>query len=391
MNCGSGKLRFRRDAVRAGPLCFTLTRMSAPQSPSARAFGTILIAGVGLIGGSVALRVKNLFLAERIIGLDHDTGVLNNAIALGVIDEAQLEVGPWLQEVDLVVLAAPVSALPDLGRTIARFTRKDALFTDVGSVKGPVTEALRELPNFVPGHPMAGSERAGVEHASGLLLQNAVWVLTPTEETPLPALGKIRAFVESLGAAPIVMPPAAHDQFVATISHLPYLTSLALTHMVARDERLALLAAGGFRDLTRVASGDPRMSRDMVVENRAALRDALARFRRELDHLDAQLDAPDDLLDAARESKRTRDSLPIVRRSLLPPRHDLLVAVEDKPGELGRITQIVGFAGINIKDIEVLAIREQGGSVRLGLELPEDVEKARELLEQEGYTTRSRV
>lgn len=362
-------------------------------SPSAepRPFGTVLIAGVGLIGGSVALRVKNLMLAGRVVGLDQSAEVLNNAVALGVIDEAQLEPGPWLSEVDLIVLAAPVSALPTLGRSLARFSRKDALFTDVGSVKGPVAEALADLTNFVPGHPMAGSERAGVEHASGLLLQNAVWVLTPTENTPLAALGRVRTFVESLGAAPVVMPPDAHDQFVATISHLPYLTSLALTHMVARDERLALLAAGGFRDLTRVASGDPRMSRDMIVENRRALRDALARFRRELDHLDAQLDAPEELLGAAQESKRTRDSLPIVRRSLLPPRHDLLVAVEDKAGELGRITQIVGFVGINIKDIEVLAIREQGGSVRLGLETPDDVEKARELLEREGYTTRSRV
>ena len=129
-----------------------------------------------------------------------------------------------------------------------------------------------------------------------------------------------------------VMPPDAHDALVATVSHLPYLVSLALTHMVARDERLSLLAAGGFRDLTRVASGDPRMSRDMVVENRAALREALARFRRQLERLEADLEQPGELLMAANEGKRTRDSLPVVRRSLLPPKHDLVVAVPDKPG-----------------------------------------------------------
>ncbi|PYE56364.1 prephenate dehydrogenase/arogenate dehydrogenase family protein [Deinococcus yavapaiensis] len=358
---------------------------------SASTFGTVLIAGVGLIGGSVALRMKNLLLARKVIGLDASSQVLNNAIALGVIDEARLDVGEWLSEVDLVVLSAPVSALPDLGRTIAGFTRPDTLFTDVGSVKSPIAEALSHVPNFVPGHPMAGSERGGVEHATGLMLQNAVWVLTPTDDTSLTALSKVRALVEALGAAPIVMPPDAHDALVATISHLPYVASLALTHMVARDERLALLAAGGFRDLTRVASGDPRMSRDMVVENKNALRQALRRFRRELERLEAQLEVPEELLEAARESKRTRDSLPIVRRTILPPRQDLIVAVEDKPGELGRITQIVGFAGINIKDIEVLAIREQGGSVRLGLETPDDVERARSLLEAEGYVTRSRV
>lgn len=367
-----------------------LARMTAPGSPSNASFGTILVAGVGLIGGSVALRARSLLLARRVIGYDRDPEVLNRAVGLGVIDEARMEPGEWLGEVDLVVLAAPVAALAPLASDLRPFVRDGALWTDVGSVKGPLARALADLPNYVPGHPMAGSERGGVEHATGLLLQNAVWVLTPTDDTPLAALARVRAFVEALGAAPVVMPPDAHDQLVATISHLPYLAALALTHMVARDERLALLAAGGFRDLTRVASGDPRMSRDMVVENRAALRDALARFRRQLDLLEAQLDAPDDLLFAAHESKRTRDSLPIVRRSLLPPRHDLLVAVEDKAGELGRITQVLGEAGINIKDIEVLAIREQGGSVRLGLESPEDVERARGLLEGATYVTLGR-
>jgi len=264
--------------------------------------------------------------------------------------------------------------------------------TDVGSVKASIAREMEELGvrQFVPGHPMAGSERGGVGNASAALLENAVWVLTPTETTPLTALSRVRRMVEQLGAAPVVMPPDAHDNLVATISHLPYLASLALTHMVARDERLSLLAAGGFRDLTRVASGDPRMSRDMVVENRGALRDATRRFIRQLEHLAETLDQPDELLAAATEGKRTRDSLPVVKRSLLPPKFDLVVATPDRPNQLGIITNALGLAGVNIKDIEVLSVREQGGALRLGLETPDDVTRAGELLRELGYETRGR-
>lgn len=364
---------------------------STPPAPPAL-FDTAVVAGVGLIGGSVALGLRQRLLARRVIGLDASPGVLREALALGVVDEIQTAPGEWLRAADLVVLAAPMRALAPLARDLAPFLNPQALVTDVGSVKGGIAAEMERLGvrSFVAGHPMAGSERGGVTHARAALLENAVWVLTPTDHTPLTALSRARTLVESLGAAPVVMPPDAHDALVATISHLPYLTSLAMTHMVARDERLSLLAAGGFRDLTRVASGDPRMSRDMVVENKAALREALARFRGQLERLEADLDEPEELLAAALEGKRTRDSLPIVKRSLLPQRHDLVVAVPDRPNQLGAVTQTLGAHGVNIKDIEVLAIREDGGAVRLGLESPEDVQRAAAILTAEGFEVRGR-
>ncbi|TSA86860.1 prephenate dehydrogenase [Deinococcus detaillensis] len=355
-------------------------------------FGTVVVAGVGLIGGSVALGLRERLLTRHIIGLDASAAALEEALALGVIDEARTSVGEWLRAADLVVLAVPVKALVPMAQALAPHLSPSALITDVGSVKTSIAAAFEALSvrNFVPGHPMTGSERGGVSNASAALLENAVWVLTPTERTPLTALSRMRRLVEQLGAAPLVMPPDAHDSLVATVSHLPYLASLALTHMVARDERLSLLAAGGFRDLTRVASGDPRMSRDMVVENKLALREALSSFLRQLTHLAETLDDPEELLAAASEGKRTRDNLPVVKRSLLPPKYDLVVAVPDKPNQIGAITRILGEASINIKDIEVLAIREHGGAIRLGLEEAGDVDRAAELLRGEGYTTRNR-
>lgn len=355
-------------------------------------FETAVIAGVGLIGGSVALGLRQRLLARRVIGYDAGPDVLREAEALGVVDEVRAAPGEWLRGADLVVLAAPMRALVPLARELAPYLNPAALVTDVGSVKGALAAEMEVLGvrNFVAGHPMAGSERGGVVHARAALLENAVWVLTPTDSTPLTALSRVRGLVEGLGAAPVVMPPAAHDDLVATISHLPYLASLALTHLVARDERLSLLAAGGFRDLTRVASGDPRMSRDMVVENRAALRGALARFRRELERLERDLDDPDELLLSAQEGKRTRDSLPVVRRSLLPQKHDLVVAIPDQPNQIGAVTQLLGEAEVNIKDIEVLAIREDGGALRLGLETPEAVAQAAGILRGAGFEVRGR-
>jgi prephenate dehydrogenase len=232
-----------------------------------------------------------------------------------------------------------------------------------------------------------------VQHANAGLLENAVWVLSPTAETDPAALARVQSMVTALGANAVVLEPQAHDRLVATVSHLPYLSALALSRLIARHEErdgLALLAAGGFRDLTRVASGDPRMSRDMVVENRQALREALARYRAELEALEAMLFSPEMLLSAAQEGKRMRDSLPVVRRSLFPALHDVIVAVPDQPGQFARITTLVGDANINIKDIEVLAIRDQGGAVRLGFASLEEAGQAKGVLEQHGYTVRGR-
>ena len=365
---------------------------------SAIFFERVLIAGVGLIGGSVARGLRERFLAKEILGLDNDPQTLTTALGLGVIDAAHLSVGDWIKGVDLIVLAVPVRALSGLLNSLIPFISESTVLTDVGSVKAPLLEVISSFPSqiqerFVGGHPMAGSEQAGVEHSSASLLQNAIWVLTPSIQTQPKVLEKVQELVCALGANPVVLEAEAHDKLVATVSHLPYLSALALTRLIARHEDrdgLALLAAGGFRDLTRVASGDPRMSRDMVVENRAAVREAIARYRTELQALEEMLETPEDLLEAALEGKRSRDSLPVVRRSLLPGLHDVVVLIPDQPGEFARITTLLGNNAVNIKDIEVLVMREQGGAVRLGFSSLDEAGIAKTLLEQAGYPARGR-
>ncbi|MDQ3396535.1 MAG: prephenate dehydrogenase [Deinococcota bacterium] len=353
---------------------------------------TIVIAGVGLIGGSVGLGVRQRFLAERVIGLDRDPAALEAALGLGAIDEAQLRPGDWLLAADLVVLAAPVRALAPLAKSLLPFVSEKTVLTDVGSVKADLVKGLAGV-RFVGGHPMAGSERIGVQHASAALLENAVWVLTPTETTDLAALATVRRFVTELGARPIEVGPVQHDRLVAAVSHVPYLAAVALTQLVAEDkdrDLMMLLAAGGFRDLTRVASGNPRMSRDMVAGNQGAIRETLLAFRRQVEALEALLDEPDALLDSAKRAKEARDSIPIVRRSLLPARFEVVIAVPDRPGELAKITKALGDAGVNVKDIEVLAIREAGGAIRLAFDSNEELKRATGALTEAGYEARGR-
>ncbi|MDQ3460005.1 MAG: prephenate dehydrogenase [Deinococcota bacterium] len=355
-------------------------------------FHTVVIAGVGLIGGSVGLGVRQRFLAERVVGLDRDPAALEAALGLGAIDEIRLHPGDWLMEAGLIVLAPPARAVAPLAESLLPFVGPEAILTDVGSVKAEVVRRLAAA-RFVGGHPMAGSERVGVQHASAALLENAVWVLTPAETTDPSALASVRRFVEALGAKPIEVAPEQHDRLVAAVSHLPYLAAVALTQLVAEDkdrDLMMLLAAGGFRDLTRVASGNPTMSRDMVAANREAIRETLGAFRQRIEALERLLDEPDALLERAEAAKHSRDAIPIVRRSLLPARFEVVIAVPDRPGELAKITRALGDAEVNVKDIEVLAIREAGGAIRLAFESNEELKRATAALTGAGYEARGR-
>ncbi|MER3479737.1 MAG: hypothetical protein C4327_04445, partial [Meiothermus sp.] len=160
-------------------------------------FSKVGIFGIGLLGGSVALGLRERFLAEEVHAYDADPSALEDALALGVVDRTHDRLGDWIGQLDLGILAAPVGALAALGQQVAPLARPDSLWSDVGSVKGPIVKALEPLlPNFVGSHPMAGSEKAGVEAAHAGLLENAVWVITPTPSTRPPALERLRELVE---------------------------------------------------------------------------------------------------------------------------------------------------------------------------------------------------
>ena len=306
------------------------------------------VVGVGLIGGSVAraLRARGWHVS----GLDDDAARLAQASDLDVIDAQGID-----PDAELTVIATPVGAVAEAAAKALAATR--GIVTDVGSVKGTIVGEVDD-PRFIGGHPMAGSERDGVEGADGDLFSGAVWVLTPTATTDDTAYTRLRSIITSLGAEVLALDPHRHDEFVAVVSHVPHLTAASLMRMAGdrADEHAALLrlAAGGFRDMTRIASGAPDIWPDICAENRDAIVDGIDRL------IGALGDARDQVAGGDRDGLFRTLTAARTARHNLPSRYttpenlaEFRVAVDDRPGVLAEVTTLAGELDVNIVDLEI--------------------------------------
>ncbi len=256
--------------------------------PGAR-LDTVVVFGVGLIGGSFALGLKAAGAAKRVIGFGRNPANLQRALELGVIDAAGTDPAA-VAGADLVLLAMPVGQMGAVMHAIAPHLGAGTIVTDGGSTKQDVValayrEFKKRAAQFVPGHPIAGAEHSGVAAARADLFQKRKVVLTPLPENSERSIRRVRAAWRLCGAKLYRMQPAEHDRVFAAVSHLPHLLSYALVDQVARHpngKALFEYAAGGFRDFTRIASSHPEMWRDICVANRKALLAELAGYQREL-------------------------------------------------------------------------------------------------------------
>lgn len=253
----------------------------------------LTIIGVGLIGGSLARALREAGAVGEVIGAGRDAAHLERARELGVIDRSTTDLGEAVRGADMVLLAVPVGAMEAVMRAIAPELSPDTVLTDAGSTKGSVIEAARrvfgELPaNFVPGHPIAGTENSGVEAAFAELYEGRRVILTPTGTSSPEAVERVRAMWQAAGAVVTEMDAGHHDRVLAATSHLPHLLAFSLVDTLAKmdeKEEIFAYAAGGFRDFTRIASSDPQMWRDICVHNEPALLAMLDRFEADLRNL----------------------------------------------------------------------------------------------------------
>ena len=260
----------------------------------------VAIVGVGLIGGSLALALKEAGVAGHILGFDLDRQNLDHALQLGVIDHACSR-AEELGTADLIFLATPVLAMPAALSAIAPHLKPGAILTDGGSVKGAVITALEPLlPStlrYVPGHPISGTERSGAQAAFATLYRGKRCILTPTAHTDPQALALVTALWQAVGCEVILMAAEKHDRILAAISHLPHMVAYALVNAVGAydryEENILLYSAGGFRDFTRIASSDPTMWRDIALTNRDALLEMIERFEADLTILKESIRAGD--------------------------------------------------------------------------------------------------
>ncbi|MCL6552574.1 MAG: prephenate dehydrogenase/arogenate dehydrogenase family protein [Firmicutes bacterium] len=256
---------------------------------------TAAVVGLGLIGGSLALRLRACGVG--VVGIDTDQGTLAVARARGAADVVASELAA-AADADLVIVAVPLEQIVPVARATARYLRDGAVLTDVGSVKAPIVAALgRGLPagvQFVGGHPMAGSERRGIAAADPTLLDGRPFVLTPAAGTAPAAVEALRGVIARLGMRPVLLDPVQHDELVAQVSHLPYLVSLALARAAADDARA--IAGPAYADMTRIAHSPAALWEGVCRQNRAAILRALTRFEAELARLRRGLE--EDTVDA---------------------------------------------------------------------------------------------
>jgi prephenate dehydrogenase len=253
----------------------------------------LTIIGVGLIGGSLARALKAAEYCQEVVGCGRDQSQLQRALELGVIDRATTDIAAAVNGADVVVLAVPLGAMEMCFRAMVGHVADDVIITDVGSAKASVVAAaraaFRHLPaGFVPGHPIAGTEKSGVDASFAELFRKRRVILTPVPESTPDAVAKVRQMWEQTGAVVEEMGVEHHDEVLAATSHLPHLLAFGLVDsLVGMDEseEIFRFAAGGFRDFTRIASSDPLMWRDICLANREALLTVLAHYSEDLAEL----------------------------------------------------------------------------------------------------------
>ena len=275
---------------------------------------SVAIIGLGLIGGSIALALKRSATPPVIVGWDWDAAARALAQTRGAVDRVADDPMLAVTHAELVIVAVPVLSIREIFAAIAPALRHDAIVTDVASTKVAVCAWAAELlpGTFVGGHPMAGSEQSGIAHARGDLFAGATYCLTPEPTTPATAVETVTVLVHTLGARAQVLSPETHDRVVAAISHLPFLLSTALVEVIATSpewELLRTVAATGFRDVSRLASGDPRMHRDICLTNAREIRPWLVETAQALQALAGELDDGAALLRRFENAKAVRDAM----------------------------------------------------------------------------------
>ena len=281
----------------------------------------VAIVGVGLIGGSIGLALRERGLAEEVIGIGRRASSLEAAQRKGAVNRTTTNLVSGVAEADLVVVATPVDAIADTVRAVAAAGPR-ATITDAGSTKAQICRDLRTpspysevaattagIPHFLGSHPIAGDHRTGPEHARANLFEGRVVVVTPEDHTPPGLVERVTEFWESIGAEVVLLSPEEHDRALAATSHLPHLIAAALVG--STPEEWLRLAGTGWGDTTRIAAGDPQLWTQIFSQNRAAVLDALRRFEHQLTAFDEALREgdPATLTLRLQEAKRIRDAL----------------------------------------------------------------------------------
>ncbi|WP_442601090.1 prephenate dehydrogenase [Paenibacillus sp. KN14-4R] len=354
----------------------------------------IAIFGVGLIGGSLALCLKGK-PGHTIVGHSPTRESVEKMLQLQVVDVATTSMYEAAVDADVIFICVPVSLLGTYLEELSKLPLKEGcIITDVGSTKGSVAECAKHLNlehvHFIGGHPMAGSERSGIEAASSHLFENAFYVLCPSEGTPKSIVDELTSLLHWTKAQVIQVDPQEHDEIVGAISHLPHIIAVALVNQVCdyneSNSLYKLLAAGGFRDITRIASSEPMIWRDILINNRAILLKLLGDWNVQVDQF-IQLLQNENAEGIAAQFQKANDfrrTVPDRRKGMIASRYDIYVDIPDHPGIIGSIATQLGQHEINLSNLQIFESRDYvPGILRLSFRNQEDADRATELLQDQ--------
>ena len=356
---------------------------------------TIGFIGLGLIGGSIARTIRKFHPDYRLIAFEKDRNALSEAVSLNVINGICDIEDEQLYNCDYLFLCAPVEFNVEYMEKIKASLGENCILTDVGSVKNVIHEKVTELGlegRFIGGHPMAGSERSGFSNSSDHLLENAYYIITPGGEVALEKISDFTELISSLGAIPLVITAEEHDFITAGVSHLPHIVASALVNLVNLLDNdaqyMKMIAAGGFRDITRIASSSPVMWEQICLENQKNISTVLDEFIRMLIQIRCSIDnkEADNIFDMFASSKDYRDSIDIIDNSLIPRSYVLYIDVADEAGAIATIATILATEKVNIKNIGIIHNREfEDGVLKIEFYTDAALEQAKVLLTKRNY------
>ena len=351
--------------------------------------------GLGLIGGSIARAMRKFYPACRLLAYDTNKDGLDAAVKDGVINEPLSKIDAAFAGCDYIFLCAPVSENDRSLPLIQTCISPDCLLTDVGSVKSDIHENIKTAGlsrQFIGGHPMAGSERTGYINSKALLLENAYYILTPGEEISPDVVLDFKELIASLGAIPLVLTCAAHDYVTAAISHLPHVIAASLVNLIKESDQegglMKTIAAGGFKDITRIASSSPAMWQQICLTNKDHILTLLDSYTSIMEQIRNKIQSSDKegLYRFFDQARTYRDSFPDASGGPIKRTYSVHIEIADEPGALAAIATILALNQISIKNIGITHNREQqDGVLRVEFYQEESIAKASQILTAKGY------
>ena len=325
--------------------------------------------GLGLIGGSLALCVKGQHQDCQIIGYDSNSEQSKLAKMLGVVDHTVESIEDGANDADLILITTPVRATEQIFEKLAQLPLKETvIISDAGSTKSMIVDHAKKLASrgvtFIGGHPMAGSHKSGVSAARALLFENAFYLLTPDKNVEPKRVQLLIEWLKGTKAKFITLSPGEHDYLTGVISHFPHIIAASLVHQTEKasqkQDLITRLAAGGFRDITRIASSSPMMWRDILLHNKEVLLKLLKSWQQEMEDVAVMLEHQDEeeIYQYFVKAKRFRDELPQKQMGAIPAFYDLFVEVPDYPGVISEVTGYLAKEEISITNIQIRETRE---------------------------------